>query len=93
MDHLTLIVVACASIGAWVHAIRRAETPFLWKVAAPFGILVLVLYVIVEALRTRGMWISGEAEAGWLVIAVMGLGFTVSTGGLDEKKKTQEGRA
>ena len=93
MDHLTMIVLACASIGAWVHAMRRKQTPFGWKIAAPFGILVLALYVGVEALRTRGLWFSGQAEAGWLVIAVMGLGFSVSTGALDEKKKPHEGRA
>lgn len=87
MDHLTMIVLACAAIGAWVHAMRRAETPFLWKVAAPVGIGILALYVALEALRTRGVWFSGQAEAGWLVIVVMGLGFSVATGALDERNK------
>jgi methionine-rich copper-binding protein CopC len=91
MDHLALIVLACASIGAWAHAMLRKQTPFAWKVAAPVGITILVLYVGLEAMRTRGMWFSGQAEAGWLVIAVMGLGFSVSTGALDDKKQT--GRA
>lgn len=89
MDHLTLIVIACAAIGAWVHAVRRPTTPFVWKVAAPFGIFVLCLYVGLEALRTRGVWFSGEAEAGWPVIVVMGLGFSVATGALDERNKGQ----
>lgn len=87
MDHLTLIVVACAAIGAWVHAMRRKETPFAWKVAAPVGIVILALYVALEALRTRGVWFSGQAEAGWPVIVVMGLGFSVATGALDERNK------
>jgi hypothetical protein len=90
MDHLLMIVLACAAIGAWVHAMMRKQTPFGWKVAAPFGVLILFLYVVIEALRTRGMWVSGEAEAGWLVIAVMGLGFTVSTGGFDQKPNERQ---
>jgi hypothetical protein len=73
---------------------RRSQTPFGWKVAAPFCVAVLVSYVVIEALRTRGMWISGQAQAGWPVIIVMGLGFTVATGGCDgNKKRPQERRA
>lgn len=87
MDHLLMIILACGAIGAWVHAMRRKETPFGYKVAAPFGIAVLVVYVIIEALRTRGVWISGDAQAGWPVILVMGLAFTVATGGLDERNR------
>lgn len=87
MDHLTLIVIACAAIGAWVHAIRRAATPFGWRLAGYPAILVLVAYVLLEALRTRGVWFSGQAEAGWPVIIVMGLAFCAATGALDERKK------
>lgn len=95
MDHGLMIVLACAAIGALVHAMRRKETPFAWKVAAPAGVIVLVVYVIIEALRTRGVWISGDAQAGLPVIIVMGLAFTAATGGLDERKpgKGREGRA
>jgi hypothetical protein len=93
MDHLSLIVIACAAVGAWFHAMRRAKTPFGWKVAGVPAILVLIAYVLLEALRTRGVWFSGQAEAGWPVIAIMGLGFTVATGGMDERKKHQGQRA
>lgn len=87
MDHLLMIILACAATGALVHSIRRKPTPFGWKVAAGFGIPVLAIYVVIEALRTRGVWISGEAQAGWPVIIVMGLAFTGATGGLDERKR------
>jgi hypothetical protein len=87
MDHLALIVLACAAIGAWVHGMRRSPTPFGWKVVAPVGIGVLAVYVIIEAMRSRGMWISGEAQAGWPVIGAMGLAFSVATGVFDEKPK------
>lgn len=87
MDHALMIVLGCAAIGAWVHSMRRKETPFMWKVAAPVGIAVLVVYVIIEALRTRGVWISGDAQAGWPVVLVMGLAFTAATGGLDERNR------
>jgi hypothetical protein len=87
MDHLTMIVLACASIGAWVHAMRRKETPFGWRLVAPLAILfALVPYVAIEALRARGVWLSGEAQAAWPVIIAMGLGFTAATGGLDGTK-------
>jgi hypothetical protein len=87
MDHAVMIVLACAAIGALVHTMRRQQTPFVWKVASPVGIIVLVVYVIIEALRTRGVWISGDAQAGLPVIIVMGLAFTAATGGLDERKR------
>ena len=93
MDHLSLIVIACAAVGAWVHAMRRAKTPFGWKVAGVPAILVLAAYVLLEALRTRGVWFSGQAEAGWPVILVMGLGFSAATGAMDEHKKPKGQRA
>lgn len=85
MNHLALIVLACAAIGAWVHAIRRKETPTLWKMASIPAFIILPLYVCVEVLRTRGVWFSGEAQAAWPVIISMGLGFTAATGGLDHR--------
>lgn len=92
MDHLLMIVLGCAAIGAWVHAMRRKGTPFPWKVAAPFGVVILLVYVLLEAMRSRGMWISGEAQAGWPVILAAGFGFTVATGAFDEKPKAQARR-
>lgn len=86
MDHFALIVLACASIGAWVHAIRRKETPMLWKLCSIPALIILPLYLIVEILRTRGVWFSGEAQAAWPVIIAMGLGFTAATGGLDHSQ-------
>lgn len=84
MDHLLMIVLACAAIGAWVHAMWRKSTPFPWKVVAPVGVIVLLVYVLIEAARARGMWISGEAQAGWPVILAAGFGFTAATGAFDE---------
>ena len=85
MDHLVMIVMASAAIGAWVHAMRRKGTPFPWRVAAPFAVIILLVYVLIEAIRARGMWISGEAQAGWPVIIAAGLGFTAATGAFDEQ--------
>lgn len=87
MDHLAMIVMECAAIGAWFHAMRRKETPFGWKVAAPFGMVILAVCVMLEILRTRGVWISGDAQAGLPLIIVAGLAFTAATGGLDERKR------
>lgn len=92
MDHLVMIVLACGAVGACVHAMRRPETPFGWKAAAPAGIAVLAIYVALEALRTRGVWISGNAQAGLPVIATMGLAFTAATGGFDERKRKERSR-
>lgn len=87
MNHLALIVLACMAVGAWVHALRRKETPLAWKLASIPAFPTLVIYIIIETLRTRGVWISGEAQAGWPVIAAMGLGFTAATGGLDHRRR------
>jgi hypothetical protein len=87
MDHLVLLVLAGASIGAWVHAMGRKRLPYGVRVAAaPVAILTLCVYFLIEALRTRGVWFSGEAEAGWPVIMAMGAGITAATGGFDRRE-------
>lgn len=94
MDHLTFIVLSCAAVGAWIHSMRRAETPLFWKIVAVLAIaLILGPYVIMAGLRAAGMWFDERAEAGLLVIAAMGLGFTAATGGMDGRKKQQGQRA
>lgn len=87
MDHLTMIVMECMGVGAWVHAMRRKETPFVWKVAAPVGIIILTVCVLLETLRTRGVWIGGAAEGSYVIIITAGLAFTAATGGLDHHKR------
>lgn len=89
MEHLPFIVLSCAAIGAWVHAMRRTETPFAWKVAAPVAIFGLVLYAGLASLRAAGLWFDERAEASLIVIGLMGMGFTVATGGFDAKKNTE----
>lgn len=93
MEHLPFIVLSCASIGAWVHTMRRRKTPFVWKLIAPVAIFGLVIYATIAGLRAANLWYDERAEAGLIVIAMMGLGFTAATGGLDDLKQKNERQA
>lgn len=89
MDHLVMLILAGAACGAWVHAMRREKTPAWIKASGVPAILVIGGYFIIEALRTRGVWISGEAQAGLLPVISMGMGFSAATGALDERPKDE----
>lgn len=90
MDHLLMLVIAGGAFGGWLHAMWRPMLAIGWKVAAPAALLVVGGYFIVEALRSRGVWISGEAQCAWWVAITMGLGLAAGTGALDERHDRQE---
>lgn len=84
MDHLTMLVLAGAAFGAWWHAIMRRRTPVIWKIAGLTAAMpIIVVYFLLEAARTRGVWMSGTAQAGWPVVLAMGLGFMTALGQMD----------
>lgn len=89
MDHLLMLILAGGACGAWVHAMRREKTPAWVKACGLPAMLVIGGYFVIEALRTRGVWISGEAQAGLLPIFCMGSGFSAATGALDHLPKDE----